>query len=266
MDRRSASEPSLTEAHRLGRRQYAAVADRYATSASHASGEDLVWLQARAKALPASMALDVACGGGFSTRALVAAGHRVTGTDLTPESVVAARGATPPGAARWAVGAAERLPFSPATFGVVACRIAAHHFGDIAAFVAEVRRVLAPHGVFLLIDTVVPLDAGVADWINRVERMRDPSHVRALSVSSWARLARDAGLEIDEERTVRKRHEVEPWLRRSGCVGEAAQAVRSHLDEAPDGVRAEWQLETDARGCHHSFTDTKLCLRASRPG
>jgi len=47
---------------------------------------------------------------------------------------------------------AEQMPYDSAAFDLVTCRVAAHHFSDIPAFVREVARVLKAGGSFLLID------------------------------------------------------------------------------------------------------------------
>lgn len=247
----------MNDAHDRNRAQYGAVAAHYAVSASHAGGDDLAWLSARAAALAPGLALDVACGGGFSTRALAAAGHRVVATDLTYESVVAARAATAAPVA-WAQGAAERLPVRTASVGLAACRIAPHHFADIAAFVDEVARVLAPGGTFLLVDTTVPLDEDLARWLDDVERRRDPSHERSWPPSRWRAVVSGAGLRVEETQLFRKRHEIEPWLARAGCTGADADAVRALFASAPQAAREAYLIDDV------SYTDTKVCLRASR--
>ena len=53
---------------------------------------------------------------------------------------------------------AEKLPFPDASFDLVTCRTAPHHFADVPAFVAEVARVLRPGGVFGLVDNISPAD------------------------------------------------------------------------------------------------------------
>ena len=260
------SDEGIRAAHRRGRAQYASVAERYATSESHARGDDLAWFRDRAAAIEPTLALDVACGGGFSTRALAGAGHRVVATDLTPEAVAAARNATPPDLpVAWAAAAAERLPLDDATFGVVGCRIAPHHFGDVGRFVRESSRVLRPRGTLLVVDTTVPEDRDAARWIDDVERLRDPSHVRALPASAWTELAQDAGLLVEETLGVHKRHPLEAWLARSGCSGDAAEEVRRRLRQAPASIHTHWSVEVDEAGEPVSFTDSKLCLRASKP-
>ena len=248
----------MSDAHAANRAQYGAVAANYATSESHARGDDLAWFTARAAAVPPGVALDVACGGGFSTRALAAAGHRVLATDLTPESVAAARGATD-SVLGWAAGAAERLPVRSASCDLVGCRIAPHHFGDIAAFVDEAARVLRPGGTLLVVDTTVPLDETLAAWLDDVERRRDPSHQRSWPPSRWRAVISGANLRVEETQLSRKRHELAPWLARAGCTGGAADDVRRRFRDAPDNVREAYAIDDV------SYTDTKVCLRAVRP-
>jgi ubiquinone/menaquinone biosynthesis C-methylase UbiE len=257
-------EDEVRQAHRRGRQQYSGVADRYAVSESHARGDDLEWFSDCTRDVPPTEALDIACGGGFSTRAVAAAGHTVVASDLTPESVRAARSAVGPGP-RWVAGAAERLPFRDGVFGLVTCRIAPHHFGDIPAFVGEVARVLTPGGTMLLVDTTVPEDDEAARWINDTERLRDPSHLEALPVSAWTRLVAEAGLRVEEARTIRKRHDVEAWLHRSGCTGVVAEEVRGRMLRAAALRGPGWTVDLGPDGRPEAFTDTKLCLRALRP-
>jgi ubiquinone/menaquinone biosynthesis C-methylase UbiE len=249
----------MNEQHRRNREQYAAVAANYATSESHASGDDLAWFSSRAASVAPGRALDVACGGGFSTRALAGAGHHVLGTDLTPESVAAARAATDSPRTAWAAGSAEQLPVRTASMNVVGCRIAPHHFADPARFVDEVARVLVPGGLFLLVDTTVPEDEALAAWLDDVERRRDPSHGRSWPPSRWRAVLTGARLRVEEAQEYRKRHPLEPWLARSGCTGERADDVRRRFREAPDAARAAYLIDDE------SYTDTKLCLRATKP-
>jgi SAM-dependent methyltransferase len=249
----------VDDAHARNRAQYGAVAANYATSESHAGGDDLAWFSSRAASVAPGLALDVACGGGFSTRALASAGHRVLATDLTPESVGAARAATESQRVSWAAGAAERLPVRTESVNVAACRIAPHHFADIAAFVDEVARVLVPGGMFLLVDTTVPEDEALAAWLDDVERRRDPSHGRSWPPSRWRAVLAGARLRVEETQAYRKRHPLDAWLARSGCAGERADDVRRRFAEAPENVRAAYLIDGE------SYTDTKLCLRATKP-
>lgn len=253
-----------SEAHRRSRDQYAAVAANYAVSESHAGGDDLAWFTARAAGVVPGLAVDVACGGGFSTRALLAAGHRVIATDLTPESLEAARSVTVPDRVSWVVGAAERLPLRTGCATVVGCRIAPHHFGDPARFVDEVTRVLTPGGLFLLVDTTVPENDELAGWLDDVERLRDPSHRGSWAPTRWRAVLSGARLHVDELQLVTKRHELDPWLARAGCVGAAADAVRRQFREAPEPARSAYRIEW-ADDDVVAYSDSKVCIRATKP-
>src|SRR5256885_6394520 len=104
-------------------------AEAYRTSPTHREGDDLDALVEWCDPGPRVRALDVATGGGHVAGRLAEAGCRVTTCD-------AAGGMAPD-----VVCPAEHLPFADRNFDVVACRIAAHHFADVAAAVREMARV-----------------------------------------------------------------------------------------------------------------------------
>ena len=109
---------------------------------------------------------------------------------------------------------AEKLPFADASFDLVTCRTAPHHFADVAAFVAEVARVLRPGGVFGLVDNISPEDPKAAAPYNEFEKLRDPSHGRCLSESEWLTLINGAGLVVRQSEILTKDIELEGWAGR----------------------------------------------------
>lgn len=100
--------------------------------------------------------LDSACGIGTQALGLAGLGHRVTGTDLSPLATArAAREAAARGLALPVAAADMRaLPFPDASFDAVVCADnALPHLltaEDVAAALAESRRVLRPGGLLLL--------------------------------------------------------------------------------------------------------------------
>ena len=108
---------------------------------------------------------------------------------------------------------AEDLPFASGSFDVVACRVAAHHFENVQAAVAEMARV-ARDRVLVADNLYTGADAEKAD------RLRDPSHVRNYSESEWQALLGGARLEIEEVRVLEHQILFEAWLERAGCEGE----------------------------------------------
>lgn len=79
---------------------------------------------------------------------------------------------------RFQQGTAESLPFPDDSFDIITCRYAAHHFSDVRKAVREVARVLKQDGRFLLVDHYAPEDPVLDEFVNHLNRLRDPSHVR----------------------------------------------------------------------------------------
>ena len=83
------------------------------------------------------------------------------------------------------VGDIEHLEFADGSFDVVVSRYSAHHYPHPAVAIAEIARVLKPGGVFLLADVVSPEDPTADTYMNAIEVLRDPSHVRDHRVDQW---------------------------------------------------------------------------------
>lgn len=114
---------------------------------------------------------------------------------------------------RTAYGKAEALPFEDATFDLVTCRVAPHHFDSIPEFLGEVRRVLKPNGLFAVVDNVVP-EGSVGDYINAFERFRDPSHLRAWTMDEWRAAFKAQGFAIGHEEQLYKQMNFKSWAGR----------------------------------------------------
>jgi SAM-dependent methyltransferase len=126
--------------------------------------------------------LDVACGAAHASE--VAAPHvrQVVGIDLTP--ALLAIGAERLRAAGihnvlLQEGHAAALPFVDASFDLVFCRTALHHFPDPERCVVEMARVCRPGGRVVLSDMIAP-SPEVRDAFDELHRRIDPSHVHAL--------------------------------------------------------------------------------------
>lgn len=145
---------------------------------------------------PEDEVLDVGCGPGIVACALAAVARHVTGIDLTPAMIEQAK-AKQQGLGldnlTWVVGDAVPLPFADRSYSVVVSRYAFHHVLHPRAVFAEMARVTRPGGRVAVID-VYTTSPEQAEAYNRVERWRDPSHVRALSLNELTGLFRDAGL------------------------------------------------------------------------
>ena len=190
-------------------------AEAYRHSEAHRTGADLDLLVEWAAG--ARTALDVGSGGGHVARRLREAGLEVVTVDPAP------------GMKADVQAFAEHLPFADASFDVVACRAAVHHFADIAAGVRELARVAADR--VLVVDNLFMGEAA-----EEAELLRDPTHVRNYSEAEWRTLLEGAGLRVEEARALVHPIDVAAWLERVGCAGEDAARVRELLaDRIEDG-------------------------------
>jgi ubiquinone/menaquinone biosynthesis C-methylase UbiE len=108
-----------------------------------------VSLQALAQELGARRVLEVGCGTGHYLAGLQAMPAQLYGLDLSRGMLAQAQRREVPMALLR--GRAGKLPFADATFDLVYCVNAIHHFGQQRAFVAEARRLLRPGGALAVI-------------------------------------------------------------------------------------------------------------------
>jgi len=192
-------------------------------SPTHREGPDLDLVVELCEPGPGVTAVDVATGGGHVARRLREAGCEVVSVDPAPgmEADVVAR--------------AEELPFADSTFDVAVCRIAAHHFDDVALAVRELARVSR--------DRVVLQDnLFLSEEVEEAERLHDPSHVRCYSEDEWRSFFAAAGLNVDRLEILRRRLPLDPWLERAQTPPADAARVRELLaDRTEAGL-----IETEA--------------------
>lgn len=167
---------------------------------------------------PEDTVLDVACGPGLVVCAFAQVVRHATGIDLTPAMIEQARtlqktkGLTN---VTWQVGDVLPLPYSNASFSVVTARYAFHHFLDPYAVLTEMKRVCTPGGKVVVIDIMASSDPEKAAAYNRMEKLRDPSHVRGLPLTELEMLFQQTGLPTPRKTFYRLEGEVEDLLRRS---------------------------------------------------
>lgn len=239
---------------------FGAHADAYRNSAVHREGDDLDRLAGWCS--EADRAVDIATGAGHTAEAILEAGvDRVVAADAAPEMVATAVASSP--GVEGAVADAERLPFAANAFDAAACRIAAHHFPDPAAFVAEVARVVEPGGTFAFEDNVAPDDDRLDEFLNTVERRRDPTHVRSHTVADWLTWLDNAGFTIETTDVITKSLDYEEWLGNVDASAERRRRVAAAFADPPDGAAEAFSVTTSDDGVE-SFANLKLLVRATR--
>lgn len=248
----------------LVQQQFGTYAAAYATSAVHAKGASLARVVELVAPKADWHALDVATGAGHMALALAPHVAHVIASDITPQMLAeAAKLAKDKGLANIATAEidAEALPFADASFDLVSCRIAPHHFGNVPRFIREVARVLRPGGTFALVDNIAP-DAdttpghtpealAAADVAyNLFEKIRDPSHGRALTAGAWRGLLTSSALPIAHQEIMEKTMTFRPWVKQQAVPPDrvvelehirasASPALVAFLKPAPAG-NGDW--------------------------
>jgi ubiquinone/menaquinone biosynthesis C-methylase UbiE len=230
--------------------QFDPRAQAYLTSAVHAAGPDLERAKALvAKELPApSRALDIGCGGGHLSFTLAPQVARMVALDPSPGMLAAvSKAAASKGLSQIEVrqANAESLPFHDGSFDLVCTRYSAHHWTQLDAAIREVARVLAPGGHALIIDTLGHDNPLVDTFMQSIELLRDPSHVRNRSVAEWRSLARSAGLVELEQAEWPIRLEFVSWVERMHTPADRVAVIRSLQEAAPQEVREALAIEAD---------------------
>ena len=244
------------------RAQFGKTATAYVSSATHASGEDLERLVAVAAPRTNERALDLGCGVGHTLRRIAPLVAFAVGADATLEMMQAGRASvvTAPNAA-FVQSDATALPFADATFDLVTCRLAAHHFTDAASAFREVARVLRRGARFVLVDNYAPDDPALDRFINELETLRDASHVRNHTVAGWRALLEGAGFRASvASDLMTTKLTTEGWLERSQTPADRAVEVRRRLRESSMAARDTFQI-TEA-----TFAVPKIVILARSSG
>jgi ubiquinone/menaquinone biosynthesis C-methylase UbiE len=142
--------------------------------------------------------LDLACGPGIVSCALAKVANHVTGIDLTPAMIDQAeilqkkKRLTNIG---WEISdITKKLPFADNSFSIVITRYSFHHLLDPFSVLREMDRVCdsASQGRVVVVD--ITIDPEKVDAFNQMEKIRDPSHVRALTFTELESMMQQVGL------------------------------------------------------------------------
>lgn len=193
----------------------------------------LEWIVEQLTPQAGEQALDVACGAGHLGRALAPRLAHVSAVDLTPEMLEQGdRLARAAGLRNIAFvrGDAAALPWLDAQFDLVACRITLHQVADPAAVVREMVRLTRPTGRIGITDILLE-HRDLAEENTRLERLRDPSHNRTLTIEEIHQMLIDAGARIISTTTRDNTLELEDWMARSQTPEQARAELRRRFDD-----------------------------------
>ena len=244
---------------------FAEHAQDYSKSKSHAQGADLDALIRALKPRKSEVVLDVATGTGFTAVGLAGLVGHVTGIDVTDEMLVQAgklareRGCTN---VRFELGDAMEIGYPDSSFDIVTSRRATHHFEDVPRFLREVGRVIRPGGRLGIVDMSPP--DGTEAFSNRIERLRDNSHVRAFAPTAWKSMVSKAGFHIESSEVLGEPVTFERWFYPVQAGGREEEAIRRAWNSASPGVKRLLEARFE-KGVVKGWTKFRIILVAAKP-
>jgi ubiquinone/menaquinone biosynthesis C-methylase UbiE len=250
----------------LGRiqRQFRRQADAYERLASVTDAEALARLVAVSGAGAKDRVLDVACGPAFLTMTFAercAAVVGVDGTDVFLDHARAAARRRDLGNVRFVLGDVERMPLADRSFDVASCRAAFHHFPSPEVVLREMVRVTRPGARLLIADQVSSEDPAKAALHNAIERLCDPTHVRALAESELRALFESHGLSVAFRGRATIDYSVAEWMSHGGPAPEVAREIERKMRASIDGDRAGLAARVEDGELRFSHTAVSFVLR-----
>ncbi len=211
---------------------------------------------------PNDTVLDVACGPGLVVCAFAQVVRHATGIDLTPAMIERARTLQTEKRltnVTWQVGDVLPLPYPNASFSIVASRFAFHHFPDPQGVLMEMKRVCTPGGKVVVIDVTASPDPEKAATYNRMEKLRDPSHVRGLPLTELEMLFQQTALPTPRTTFYRLEGEVEDLLQRSFPNSGDADEIHQMFVEALDNDGLGMDVRRQGEKIRFAYPIVVLC-------
>jgi ubiquinone/menaquinone biosynthesis C-methylase UbiE len=228
---------SSTTHNQLIQQEFTKQATAYATNPTIIDSDWALRLVQVVQPTPQCRVLEVATGPGYVALAFATVAREVVGVDLTDAPLDIARknrevrGLTN---VSFESADAKQLPFEDASFDIVTCRLAMHHFDTPERVFSEMVRVCRPGGKVAVEDMIASEQPNRAAYYNHWERLRDPSHVTALPVSRLVGCYQAEGLEIEAIQSEQRTQEVEQWMRNTQTPAEQAEEVRKLIQDDAD--------------------------------
>lgn len=251
----------MSTQHQVNQQQYQEKSEAYLHSAVHAQGPEFVKMQSVIAKFPQAQVLDLGCGGGHVTYHVATAAERVIAYDLCAEMVELVLTQAQQKAlhnVQGKVGAAEQLDFPDQSFDVVLSRYSAHHWQNLGQAMQEIYRILKPQGKVVFFDVIGSADPILDTFLQTIEMIRDPSHVRDYSLAEWTRIAEYHGFQIEVVEKQALQLDFQTWVQRMQTPAASVATIRELQQKVSDQVRDYYQIQADGSfttpTCYLQFT------------
>lgn len=262
-------KPPPRDGKALTQARFGDVAANYRLSEVHAAGPDLDLMLAAAQVAAEARVLDAGCGAGHTAMAFAAVARQVIACDFTPAMLAqTAMLARERGAAniRPQLADVECLPFADDSFDLVATRYSAHHWLKPKRALDEFKRLLKPGGVLLLSDIMASEDYAQDTFLQAIELLRDPSHVRDYRISEWVAMLAAVGFRSEVLLTFDLTLHFATWIRRMRTPGRNVEMIKTLFAGASADIQRAFRLPEPVDSDDFDFVIPGAVIRATAAG
>ena len=226
--------------------QFDRQAKYYANSPTFSSGLSLDLLSKLLKGKKFLKGLDIGTGSGFTAFEISKNCTSVDGIDISTGMLEEANRIKDERKIKnvnFKIGYAEDLDYEDKSFDLVACRTSAHHFKNIKKAINEIERVIKNDGSIYIIDTITSDQKILNSWHQKIELIRDRSHIKNYSLMEWKNYFEDSTLNLQEVHQTRVNMKLEDWMERSGTSKSDKDLLRNEYDKANDKIKNFFGIE-----------------------
>ncbi len=235
------------------RRQFGQHAELYRKSRTHSDQVTLNHIIELISPNNEDKALDVGSGGGHMATEIAKKTDETIASDITPEMLVQTRKLAEEKGLKnlnFCLADTNNLPFRVEMFDVVTCRIVLHHVYSADRAVSEMSRVLKKDGTLFIQDILGIEDAQARSYMDQIEKLRDPSHIKNYNIVEWNGFLTKAGLRTVRSETTPGVYDLDEWASRSGTSVNNIEEIKSLLQNMPETVKKHLKASYSNRDWH----------------
>ena len=232
----------------ISQAQYKDKSEAYLNSQAHAQGIEFEKMRQCIQQNQLKQILDLGCGGGHVSYQVADLTETTIAYDVTAEMVdLVCNQAQQRGLSqiRGQQGAAEKLPFADHQFDCVISRYSAHHWQHVGQAMQEIYRVLKPRGKVIFVDIVSNCQPILDTFLQTIEMIRDPSHVRNYSVQEWIQFAEYAGFGVEQIDKQSLKLDFKSWVERMQTPESHIKTIRQLQNTVSNTVKDYFQIQAD---------------------
>ncbi len=237
------------------RRVFTERADSYTAHKPAIDQESYEWMLKLSRVESHHRVLDAATGTGFIALLFAERAHYVVGVDLTRALLRKAKALQREREllnADFVEGEVGAIPARSESFDLVTCHKAFHHFPEAERALAEMHRALRPGGRLVLGDTLSSENSEKSALHNRLERLRDPSHVKMYPLSELTAMIERAGFQTEEIAEFQDERDFETWMAMITPLPEVIEEIREIMLASVPEDRTGQQLRVDAEKLYYT--------------